>query len=114
MAMSEVSFREQATKGFVWNYAYKLAEFGLVNLYTILVVRHFGPSVSSPYAFFTALATTLALVSAFAVDGILLRYIQRVRSGETQQISRYDELEKKGLRTFLKTLFAFRILVVIG
>src|SRR2546421_12502814 len=105
MAMSEVSFREQATKGFVWNYAYKLAEFGLVNLYTILVVRHFGPSVSSPYAFFTALTTTLALVSAFAVDGVLLRYIQRIQPSKAQQISGYDELERSGLRTFLGTLF---------
>src|SRR5436853_1771889 len=108
--MSEVSFRQRAAKGFAWNYFYKLAEFGFMNLYTILVVRHFGPSISAPYALFTAICTTLSMVGAFAVDGVLLRYIQRVTNEDEHIPSAV--LERSGLRNFLKTLFAFRLLVV--
>ena len=47
-----------------------------MNFYTILVVRHFGPEVSAPYAVFTALCTTISMLCGVAVDdGRLLRYI---------------------------------------
>jgi O-antigen/teichoic acid export membrane protein len=106
----ERSFGERATTGFAWNYFYKITEFGLINCYTILVVRHFGPEISAPYAVFTALCTTLAMVAAFAVDGVLLRYIQRISHNDPSagfEISGFT-----GLRDFLKTLFAFRMLIV--
>ena len=74
----ERTFRERATRGFAWNYLYKLTELGLMNFYTILVVRHFGPEISAPYAVFAALCTTISILCAFAVDGVLLRYIQRI------------------------------------
>ena len=106
------TFREHATRGFAWNYLYKLTEFGLLNLYTILVVRHFGPEISAPYAVFTALCTTISMLSAFAVDGVLLRYIHRISANERSAIRDFTDIANLGLRGFLKTLFAFRILSV--
>ncbi|MDP4220691.1 MAG: oligosaccharide flippase family protein [Bacteroidota bacterium] len=108
----ERTFRERATRGFAWNYLYKLTEFGLMNLYTILVVRHFGPQISAPYAVFTALCTTISIISAFAVDGVLLRFIQRVSTNEHSGPGDFTDLSSLGIRHFLKTLFAVRILVV--
>ena len=108
----ERTFRERASRGFAWNYLYKLTEFGLMNCYTILVVRHFGPDISAPYAVFTALCSTISIVSAFAVDGVLLRHIQRISANENPGHGNIDSIENFGLRSFLKTLFAFRILVV--
>jgi O-antigen/teichoic acid export membrane protein len=108
----ERTFREHATRGFAWNYLYKITEFGLLNLYTVLVVRHFGPEISAPYAVFTALCTTISMVSAFAVDGVLLRYIQRIQANEQQALRDFTNIENLGLRGFLKTLFVFRILTV--
>ncbi len=106
------TFRERATRGFAWNYLYKLTEFGLMNVYTILVVRHFGPEISAPYAVFTALCTTISMICAFAVDGVLLRYIQRITTNENSSDSHFTQINSFGLQSFLKTLFAFRILVV--
>ncbi len=106
------TFQERASRGFAWNYLYKLTEFGLMNCYTILVVRHFGPDISAPYAVFTALCSTLSIVCAFAVDGVLLRYIQRISANENSRDIDVSNIENFGLPRFLKTLFAFRILVV--
>jgi O-antigen/teichoic acid export membrane protein len=111
-AATKLTFRDRATKGFAWNYFYKLAEFGFINLYTILIVRHFGPTISAPYAVFTAICTSLSILTAFAVDGVLLRYIQRISQNEIIPDTEFSQIEKFGLRRFLKTLFAFRILVV--
>lgn len=105
-------FREQATRGFVWNYVYKMTEFGIVNLYTILVVRHFGPSVSAPYSIFTAIGTTLAIFSSFATDGVLLRYIQRVKNNTEYRATHIADIERFNIRDFLTTLFTFRIIVL--
>ncbi len=106
------TFRERASRGFAWNYLYKLTEFGLMNCYTILVVRHFGPDISAPYAVFTALCSTLSIICAFAVDGVLLRYIQRISANENSGDTDISNIENFALPRFLKTLFAFRILVV--
>jgi O-antigen/teichoic acid export membrane protein len=106
------TFVERATRGFAWNYLYKVTEFGLLNLYTILVVRHFGPQISAPYAVFTALCTMIVLLSAFAVDGVLLRYVQRISANNDSLHEDFTQIEKLNLPRFLKTLFAFRILVV--
>jgi len=108
----ERTFREQATRGFAWNYLYKLTEFGLMNIYTILVVRHFGPGISAPYGVFTALCTTTTIFCAFAVDGVLLRYIQRISLKEHSPDRHFTKIENFALPGFLKTLFAFRLLVV--
>ncbi|MFI5263191.1 MAG: polysaccharide biosynthesis C-terminal domain-containing protein [Candidatus Kapaibacterium sp.] len=108
----ERTFRDRATRGFAWNYLYKLTEFGLLNLYTILVVRHFGPEISAPYAVFAALCTLTAQISAFAVDEVLLRYIQRISANENPKTDDITKIENLSLPWFLKRLFAFRILVV--
>jgi O-antigen/teichoic acid export membrane protein len=108
----DLTFRRHATKGFAWNYFYKLAEFGFMNLYVILVVRHFGPSISAPYAVFTALCTTISMVCGFAVDGVLLRHIQRISANSLSDSNELSNIESFGLRKFLKALFALRIVVV--
>jgi O-antigen/teichoic acid export membrane protein len=108
----EQTFRKRAGKGFAWNYLYKLTEFGLLNLYTILIVRHFGPQVSVPYAVFTALCTTISMFGAFAVDGVLLRYIHRISGNKDLGYNDFTNIDNIGLRGFLKTLFAFRLFVV--
>ena len=106
------TFHERASIGYAWNYLYKLTEFGLVNCYAILVVRHFGPEISAPYAFFTALCSTISIICAFAVDGVLLRYIQRISLNESSADEDIHSIEHFGLRRFIRILFAFRILVV--
>ncbi len=108
-----VGFRERATKGFAWNYLYKFTEFGLMNLYTILVVRHFGPEISAPYSIFLALCTSTSIFASFAVDGVLLRYIQRIASNDPVHSDDILDVEKFALRPFLKTLFTFRVIVLI-
>ena len=109
---SKSTFREKATRGFLWNYLYKLTEIGLLNLYTILVVRHFGPEISAPYAVFMALGTMLTLISAFSVDGVLLRYVQRISGNDYTLEGDFSNVENLGLKKFFTTLFAFRILTV--
>ncbi len=106
------TFRDRATRGFAWNYLYKLTEFGLLNLYTILVVRHFGPEISAPYAVFAALCTITSLLGAFAVDGIMLRYLQKILTNSDLNLDALSEIENLILPRFLKKMFAFRMLVV--
>ena len=99
----ERTFRERATRGFAWNYLYKLTEFGLMNFYTILVVRHFGPEVSAPYAVFTALCTTISIVSAFAVDGCFCVIFKEYLNDQSSK-GDFTDIENFGFRRFLKTL----------
>src|SRR5437773_12466636 len=83
-----------------------------MNLVTILVVRHFGPQISAPYAVFTAICTIISIASAFAVDGVLLRYIQRISANQPLPKKELGNIEKYELPDFLRTLFAFRLIVV--
>ncbi|HYM20247.1 MAG TPA: oligosaccharide flippase family protein [Candidatus Kapabacteria bacterium] len=110
--MPNSDFKQTAARGFAWNYLYKISEYGLINLYTILVVRHFGPDVSAPYSVFFALATILSMVGAFAVDGVLLRFIRRVARHSSNTVERFDSIETLSLPHFLNTLLAFRMLVI--
>ncbi|MBS1904608.1 MAG: polysaccharide biosynthesis protein [Bacteroidetes bacterium] len=105
-------FKVQATRGFIWNYLYKISEFGLLTLYTILVVRRLGPEVSAPYSIFLAVAIALAMFGAFAVDGVLLRYIQRVVQNSDATVERFDSIETLSLSHFLNTLLSFRLLTI--
>lgn len=97
------------TRGFAWNYFFKIVEIGGVNLYSVLVVRKFGPAVGGNYALYMSVAGTLGMLTAFAVDGVLLRYIPRIARGESQ----YGGKKIEGLRPFLIELFAFRLLVTL-
>jgi len=95
------------TKGFAWNHLYKIAEYGGVNLYAILVVRKFGPELGGNYAVFLSITGTLAIIGAFAVDGVLLRYLPRILGGERE----IGEATIEGVRPFLIELLAFRLFV---
>ena len=97
----------RVTRAFAWNHLYKIVEYGGVNLYAILVVRKFGPAIGGNYAVFLSLCSTLAIIGAFAVDGVPLRYIPRILRGERN----YGEKKIEGLRPFLIELLAFRLLV---
>ncbi len=111
--MAATEFAKKATHGYAWNYLYKLSEFGLTNLYTILVVRQFGPEISAPYAVFLSLAAILSMVGAFGVDGVLLRFIQRIISNEhTSEPESFDKIETLRLPHFITTLLAFRMLII--
>jgi|GEM_PF-2535009 len=98
---------QRITRGFAWNHLYKLIEFGGVNLYAILVARAFGPAVGGNYAVYLSISGTLAIFSAFAVDGVLLRYLPRLLGGERS----FGETKVEGIRPFLIELLAFRLLV---
>ena len=98
---------ERITRGFAWNHLYKMVEYGGVSLYSILVVRKFGPEIGGSYAVYLSITGTLAILSAFAVDGVLLRYLPRLSRGELQ----IGEAKIEGVRPFLLQLFAFRLLV---
>ncbi|MEI8134552.1 MAG: polysaccharide biosynthesis C-terminal domain-containing protein [bacterium] len=108
---SDHDFHSRATRGFAWNYFYKITEFGLVNLFTVLVVRHFGPAISSPYAVFTAICTSGALLASFGVDGVLLRYIQRVVNNKHSNSNNLGDIESFSVPVFLKTLLSFRLVI---
>jgi len=47
------------TKGFAWNYFFKFVEIGGVNLYSVLVVRKFGPAIGGNYALYMSVTGTL-------------------------------------------------------
>jgi len=97
----------RVTRGFAWNHLYKIAEYGGVNLYAILVVRKFGPELGGNYAVFLSITGTLAIIGAFAVDGVLLRYLPRILGGERQ----IGEATIDGVRPFLIELLAFRLFI---
>jgi O-antigen/teichoic acid export membrane protein len=95
------------TRGFAWNHLYKLIEYGGLSLYAILVGRKFGPEISGNYAVFLSISGTLAIIGAFAVDGVLLRYLPRILRGERA----FGEAKVEGIRPFLIELLAFRLFV---
>ena len=100
---------QRVTRGFAWNHLYKMVEYGLVNLYTILVVRKFGPELTGNYAVYLSISGTLAIVAAFGVDGVLLRFLPRIAQGELK----IGEWDIGGVRPFLAKLAAFRFFVTI-
>ncbi len=95
------------TRGFAWNHLYKIVEYGGIYLYAILVVRKFGPELGGSYAVYISIGTTLAIVGAFAVDGVLLRYLPRILRGEQS----FGNTKIEGIRHFLIELLAFRVFV---
>jgi O-antigen/teichoic acid export membrane protein len=97
------------TRGFAWNHLYKLIEYGGLTLYAILVGRKFGPELNGSYAVFLSICGTLAIVGAFAVDGVLLRYLPRILRGELT----FGEAKVEGIRPFLIELLAFRLFVTL-
>ncbi len=101
---------QRITRGFAWNHLYKIVEFGGVNLYAIIVARAFGPAVGGNYSVYLSISGTLAIISAFAVDGVLLRYLPRILRGERS----YGEATVEGIRPFLIDLLSFRLLVSLG
>jgi O-antigen/teichoic acid export membrane protein len=99
---------KRATQGFAWNHLYKISEYGLFNLYSILVVRHFGPELAGPFTIYLSIFSTLSIVSAFAVDGVLLRYSGLVKVGANLELPGYLP---GNLRSFLKPLLELRLAV---
>ncbi|HET6512414.1 MAG TPA: polysaccharide biosynthesis C-terminal domain-containing protein [Candidatus Kapabacteria bacterium] len=96
----------RATKGFAWNHLYKVSEYGLFNLYSILVVRHFGPELAGPFTVYLSIFSTLSILSAFAVDGVLLRYAGLVSADADLDLPGY---RKGSLRSFLLPLLELRL-----
>jgi O-antigen/teichoic acid export membrane protein len=86
-----------------------MIEYGGVSLYAILVGRKFGPELNGSYAVFLSICGTLAIVGAFAVDGVLLRYLPRILRGELT----FGEAKVEGIRPFLIELLAFRLFVTL-
>ena len=109
MTTSE-TYGKRATRSFAWNHFYKLSEFGLLNIYTMIIARHFGPVGSAPFVVYAAAGTSLSVIAAFAVDGVLLRYIPRM--GDTDALT--EEMAVPGatdLSSFVRKLFAFRLFI---
>lgn len=98
---------QRITRGFAWNYLYKIIEYGGIALYAMLVSRKFGPELAGSYAVFLSISSSLAIVGAFAVDGVLLRYLPRILRGERT----FGATAIEGIRPFLIELFAFRLFV---
>ncbi len=98
---------QRITRGFAWNHLYKLAEYGGMNLYAILVLRSLGPEIGGNYAVYLSISGLLAIIGAFAVDGVLLRYLPRILRGERS----YGDAKIEGVRPFLIELLAFRLFV---
>jgi O-antigen/teichoic acid export membrane protein len=98
----------RATQGFAWNHLYKISEYGLFNLYSILVVRHFGPELAGPFTIYLSIFSALSILSAFAVDGILLRYSGLVKVGAHLELPGYIS---GSLRSFLRPLLELRLAV---
>ncbi len=105
--MTPSSFRDKVTKGFAWTHLYKFAEYGLINLYNVLVIRQFGPELVGPYALYLSAGTLLSLIGAFAVDGVLLRYISHAFDTKGDKPEMLQEPY-----SFLHRLFAFRLLSI--
>jgi len=100
---------QRITRGFAWNHLYKLVEYGGITLYSILVVRKFGPELGGNYAVFQSLSGTLAMATAFAVDSVLLRYLPRITGGETK----FGHITIEGVRPFVIDLLAFRVFITV-
>lgn len=102
------NFRAKVTRGFAWNHLYKITEYGLINLYNVLIIRHFGPELVGPYALYLSIGTTLSLIGAFAVDGVLLRYSSHAFAEDGKET---DPLLQQPLG-FLHKLLSLRLIVV--
>jgi O-antigen/teichoic acid export membrane protein len=102
------NFRSKVTRGFAWNHLYKITEYGLINLYNVLVIRHFGPDLVGPYALYLSIGTTLSLIGAFAVDGVLLRYSAHAFADDGKET---DPFLLRPV-TFLHKLLSLRLIVV--
>lgn len=102
------NFRSKVTRGFAWNHLYKITEYGLINLYNVLIIRHFGPELVGPYALYLSIGTTLSLIGAFAVDGVLLRYSSHAFAEDGKET---DPLLLRPV-TFLHKLLGLRLIVV--
>jgi O-antigen/teichoic acid export membrane protein len=100
---------QRIARGFAWNHLYKLVEYGGITLYSILVVRKFGPELGGNYAVFQSLSGTLAMATAFAVDSVLLRYLPRITGGETK----FGHITVEGVRPFVIDLLAFRVFITV-
>jgi O-antigen/teichoic acid export membrane protein len=98
---------QRITRGFAWNHLYKIIEYGGVNLYAILVLRKFGPELGGNYSVYLSISGSLAIIGAFAVDGVLLRYLPRILRGERS----FGDTKVEGIRPFLIELLAFRLFV---
>ncbi len=107
------TYGKRATRSFAWNHFYKLSEFGLLNIYTMIIARHFGPIDSAPFVVYAAAGTSLSVIGAFAVDGVLLRYIPRI--GESGTLSQETSVPgATDLSSFVRKLFAFRLFIVFA
>lgn len=106
------NYTARATKGFAWNHLYKLTEFGMLNLFNMLIARHFGPEESVPYVVYTALGTIITAIAAFGIDGALLRFLPRVTSSVTSSRTDIITIGASGLRSFVRRMFALRMLIV--
>lgn len=103
------SFRDRATRGFAWNHLYKITEYGLLNLFNVLIIRQFGPELTAPYAVYLSIGATLMMLAAFAVDGVLLRFVPQVFDGGTAKVGE-ELLSSKDV--FLHRLLALKLIVV--
>ncbi len=106
----EQQYRDKAARGFAWNHLYKLTEFGLMNIYTMVIARHFGPAGSTPYIVYAALGTTISVMTTFGVDGVLLRFLPRI--SESNSKVDIGAIGASSIRSFIRRLFAFRMLLV--
>jgi O-antigen/teichoic acid export membrane protein len=102
------NFRDRVARGFAWNHLYKVTEYGLMNLYNVLVIRHFGPELVGPYALYLSVATTLSLVGAFAVDGTLLRFTSHAFADKREG----DDPILSHPAAFLQRLLSLRLVVI--
>jgi O-antigen/teichoic acid export membrane protein len=94
-------------RGFAWNHLYKIVEYGLMTLYSVIVMRVFGPELTGSYAVYLSISAGLAIVGAVGIDGALLRYLPRLAQGERA----FGEMEYAGIRPFIWHLFAFRLAI---
>lgn len=108
---TQSTYAQKASRGFAWNHLYKLTEFGLLNVYTMIIARHFGPEGSTPYLVYAALGTTISAVAAFGIEGVLLRFLPRI-TDTTSDVDLFS-IGATSIRSFVRRLFAFRIFVVV-
>lgn len=104
--------RGRVTRGFAWNHLYKLTEYGLINLFVILAVREFGPEAAVPFTVYLSIFSTLSMVTAFAVDGVLLRFSALVDS-KAEVATPFGPGATESLARFLSPLFILRMTVTL-
>jgi O-antigen/teichoic acid export membrane protein len=109
---AQVQYSERASKSFAWNHFQKLVEFGFINIFNMMIARYYGPEGSVPYVVFTALCTSISILAAFGVDGILLRFLPRLVESEHGGSETLHAIGVTGIRSFVRRLFAFRMIAV--